>query len=140
MITLRTYEMDVIVRNELLLATARRLTLGYSSSGMNQALSFYEMEAPKRSIKARGIFAYDGEVAIGWCLLTAEYDGMCFSEKDGQSCVQVYVDPKYRRQRIGSRLLAEAAVQAAGSLIRCYGWGEPDFFNPFIQQGNFQSL
>jgi GNAT superfamily N-acetyltransferase len=138
MIHLHVYEMDTIVRNEALLAHARRLTLGYPSSGMNQALDHYQRQAPIRSIKAKGIFAYDGETPVGWCLLTGEYDGMSFDGANGY-CVQVFVHPNYRRQRIGSRMLTEAALQAAGSVIKCYGWGEPDFFNPFLKQG-FQSL
>jgi GNAT superfamily N-acetyltransferase len=140
MIVIHTYEMDEIVRSRYMLSTARRLTLGYSTSGMNRALDFYESEAPNRHLNARGIFAFNGELAVGWCLLTAEADGMNFSPKDGHSCVQIFVDPKYRRQRIGSRLLTEAKIQGATTIINCYGWSEPDFFNPFMQENKFQSL
>jgi GNAT superfamily N-acetyltransferase len=139
MISLRVYEMDVILRNELLLSTARRLTL-YSTSGMNIALNRYQAEGTGRSLKAKGLFAYKGEVAVGWCLLTQEGDGMDFSPADGFACVQIYVDPDYRRQGIGATLLKEATALAHGHIIKCYHWSNPSFFNPFIQQGNFQSL
>lgn len=139
MISLHTYEMDEIIRNDLLCSTARRLTL-YRTSGMNIALDCYKAESEGRSINAKGIFAFKGEVAVGWCLLTHEGDGMSFSPKEGYSCVQIFVDPDYRRQGIGSALLREAAVVAQGTIISCYGWSNEGFFKPFIQQGKFQSL
>jgi GNAT superfamily N-acetyltransferase len=139
MITLHTYEMDVILRNELLLATARGLTL-YSTSGMNIALNLFQSLMDQKSIKAKGIFAYKGEVAVGWCLLTQEADGMDFAPVEGYSCVQIYVDEQYRRQGIGAIMLKEAVALAPGQMIKCYHWSNPTFFNPFCKTGVFQSL
>lgn len=60
MITLRTYEMEDILRTELLLLTARHLTL-YSTSGMNIALNrFQALLEGGNPIKAKGIFCIRG--------------------------------------------------------------------------------
>jgi ribosomal protein S18 acetylase RimI-like enzyme len=143
MITLHTYDMDVILRNETLLATARSLTL-YSTSGMNIALNRFQtmtaVPAANVSIKAKGIFAYKGELAVGWCLLTQEGDGMDFCPEEGYSCVQIYVAENCRRQGIGTAMLNEAIRISSGQIIKCYQWGEPQFFDPFIKQNNFQSV
>ena len=143
MISLHTYEMDQILRNPLLLTTARHLTLGYGS-GMNKALDKFQMQLDAgQSNNAKGIFAFKGEkaeLAVGWCLLTQEGDGMDFCPKEGFSCVQIFVDAGHRRQGIGSIMLKEASVLSVGRTIQCYQWGNPEFFNPFIKQGNFQSL
>jgi GNAT superfamily N-acetyltransferase len=139
MITLHTYDMDVILRNELLLATARRLTL-YSTSGMNIALNLFQSMMDKQPIKAKGIFAYRGELAVGWCLLTQEADGMDFAPVEGYSCVQIYVDEQYRRQGIGAAMLKEAVALVPGQMIKCYHWGNPTFFDPFCKTGIFQSV
>lgn len=140
MITLRTYEMYQIIGNELLHTTARALTLG-GCSGMNIALDRYSAQMDDgRIIKAKGIFAYKGEQAVGWCLLTYESDGMDFAAQDGFACVQIYVHPNHRRQKIGAALLEEAQTIAKGYTIQCYHWSNPEFFSPFIKQGNFQSL
>lgn len=140
MITLRTYEMEDILRTELLLLTARHLTL-YSTSGMNIALNrFQALLEGGNPIKAKGIFAYEGEWACGWCLLTQEADGMDFSPQEGYACVQIFVADQYRRKGIGSLMLKEAASIATGSLIQCYSSNNPQFFKPFIKQSNFKSF
>jgi len=140
MLTLRTYEMEEVVCNELLLSTARRLSLG-DDSGMNRALDRYiESAANALRIHAKGIFAYRGEIAVGWCLLTKEHDGLDFYPQDGQACIHVFVDEAYRRQGVGSALLREAATVGVGYVLKCYYWGEPDFFEPFVKQNICQNL
>ena len=140
MITLRTFDMDQILRTEMLLSAARRLTL-YSTSGMNIALNQFSNKLNAgQSINAKGIFAFDAEWACGWCLLTKEADGMDFCPAEGYSCVQIYVAEEYRRKGIGTILLKEATSQSTGQIIQCYGWDNPKFFEPFIKENNFKSF
>lgn len=140
MISLRTYEMEEILRNEELRKAARRLTLD-PYSGMNVALNLFQSKLDAGcSIDAKGIFAFKGEWAVGWCLLTREGDGKSFAPKDGFACVQIFVDPDFRREGIGSTMLKEVTAIYPGATINCYGWCNTLFFDSFIKQGNFQSL
>jgi GNAT superfamily N-acetyltransferase len=74
-------------------------------------------------------------------MLTYENDGAVFFQKPGQACIHVYVRDAFRRQGIGSRLvrMAEQAKEAE-TILNVYLYDNRDFFAPYIQTNNFQSV
>ena len=138
-LSLKNFEMDLILKTTYLYTIARSLTIS-PGSGMNRALDYYQVLLPTRSINARGFFAFYDELAIGWALLTYESDEMCFQPKPGHACVQVFVRHDYRRNGIGGTLVRMAEqAKAADTIINVYLYDEPDFFRPFLTN-NFQSV
>lgn len=107
-------EMDRIITDPTLESTCRRLSLG-GSSGMNRALDNFRAirTTENRSINAKAIFAKETVTQdyIGWALWTRETDSYYFLPKPGDSCFQVFVEPRFRRMGVGTQLF-----QAARSL------------------------
>lgn len=130
----RIVDMDTVVKNQDLLATARSLTLS-PRSGMNRALDAYQELVKERSLEAKAIFAYYKDLPVGWIIVTKEADGFSFQPVDGQACLQVFVKPDFRRHKIGTKLVQLARQIYPEDQINAYAHNNYDFFNPLISQG-----
>src|ERR1700686_1035076 len=130
---LKIIEMDDIVRDPILLAAARKLTIG-PPSGMNSALDYFIELSKTRSVDALGIFAYYMQQPIGWSLFSYESDRYMFASREGNACAQVYVAHEYRRHGVGSRLLKQVAKIAHPDTVNVYRWSNIEFFDPIMQQ------
>jgi GNAT superfamily N-acetyltransferase len=137
-LSIKSVEMDDVLKDADLLATVRRLTLG-GNSGMNVALDYYLILKTTRSVRAHAIIAYHDDEAIGWALLTRESDKHSFQERIGHACIQVYVARPYRRNGVGCSLL-KTATELYEDTIHVYEWSEPKFFSLFMGEKNFKSV
>lgn len=137
LLAISTIEMDQILTDSDLEVHCRRLSHG-GSSGMNNALNHYHTikRTEGRSINAKGIFAkYLGEY-VGWALWTRETDNYSFKPTPGQVAFQVYVAINYRRKGVGTRLFQAAqAIIQPDELLHVYYHSNPNFFQPFKEQG-----
>jgi|SRR5208282_1112618 len=137
-LSIKSVEMDDILRDADLLTVIRRLTLG-GESGMNRALNYYQVLRATRPIRAHGILAYYNGEPIGWALVTRESDQYSFLEKDGHACVQVYVDYPFRRNGVGCSLI-KTARELYQDTLHVYDWSNPKFFSLFMDEKNFKSV
>lgn len=140
LLRLKTIEMDDIVSDNELLSVARYLTI-FPSSGMNKALDYYRELHKERSVNALGIFAYHMAMPIGWALFTYESDAYSFDPVEGQACAQIFVQPEYRRQGVGSELIKLVGKMAQPDIVKVYDYENYSFFRPLINAfSHFQSM
>jgi|SRR5579885_1978233 len=140
LLTTEVVEMDKILRDPNLLATCRRLSYG-GSSGMNMALDYYQGLILSRSVDAKGIFGIYQKQFVGWALFTREDDRFYFRAEPGKACFQVFVDPQYRRNGVGSKLLQIAKeLVAPNETIAAYMHSAPSFFGAPANQGTVQPV
>lgn len=130
-VVLRVVPMDQILNTPELLAVARKLTLK-PGSGMNSALDIYTRISHFMTVDALGIFALYRGTYIGWCMLTAESDGVEFRAQ-GDLCTHVYVQTDYRRQGVGTQLMNKAIQLAGTNPIKVYGYNNYPFFHYFLE-------
>ena len=138
LLSFKSVEMNVILKDANLLAVTRNLTI-CAGSGMNTALDYYQTLVNDRKINAQGVYTYYDGVAIGWALVTRENDRLYFYPREGYACIQIYVEPKFRRNGIGAGLL-KTATQMSNDIFNVYSWDNPAFFAAFLEEKNFKSL
>lgn len=120
---IRTEDFDNVVEKPELLNKLRTLTL-HPGSGMNHELNHMIRNARIRSINAKVILAYRKRELVGWALLSREKTDFTFARSfsgytpEQGTMLQVFVNPDYRRQGIGSALV-KAARKKAGPMQLC---------------------
>lgn len=137
MLAIETVEMDRVLADSDLEVHCRRLSHG-GSSGMNKALNYYHdvRRTQGRTINAKAIFAKYMSEYIGWALWTRETDNYSFKPSPGQVAFQIYVAHNYRRKGVGTRLFQAAqAIVQPDELLHVYYCSNPNFFQPFKEQG-----
>ena len=141
-LSLKTFEMDEVLKDDAFVARLRQLSLG-GFSGMNVALNAFIAEKDNRHIDAKAIVAYMvdkhglGENlsnARGWALWTKDESTDRFRKKSG-IIFQVYVESSYRRQGIASKLLKKAVALSGNEPTMVYWHDEPDFFQRHQDEG-----
>jgi GNAT superfamily N-acetyltransferase len=132
-VQLQVIPINQVISSPELLKIARRMTLD-AWSGMNKALNMYELYAPTRTIDATAIFAVYHQEYIGWCMLTAEGDGLCFWARDNYLCTHTFVRPDYRRLKVGTKLMDKALELASQRKVKVYSGNEPLFFRPYLER------
>lgn len=141
-LSLKTFEMDNVLKDLAFVARLRQLSLG-GFSGMNVALNAFIAEKDNRHIDAKAIVAYvinkGGEEnlsnARGWALWTKDESTDRYRQKRG-IIFQVFVEWNYRRQGIASKLLKKAMEYSGGEPTMVYWHDEPDFFQRHRDAGN----
>jgi GNAT superfamily N-acetyltransferase len=122
-LTVRTSDFNLVARRPGLLKKLRRLTL-HSGSGMNHELDNLLHIIQQRPVEAKAILAYQNSTLVGWAILSREDSGFYFPNTDEPfsasqgALFEVYVDPKYRRKGIGTKLI-ETAKKKCGTHTLC---------------------
>lgn len=121
-LTVRVRGFNLVAQRPQLMQNLRKLTI-HKSSGMNYELDNFENLAKYREVNAKVLTAHHNGEIVGWALLSKErthfsfnnhYDG--FSPEYG-ALFEVYVDPNYRRQGVGTRLLRSAKRKLDGDRL-----------------------
>ena len=155
-------EIDDLVKNAELFATAKSLTLDSYNSGMNILLRYWMQKTlmseaalkKPRHIDAKAIFisvinpwvGRKGSVIqvkrkiVGWCTVTRESDLKRFSPKAGHASFQVFVNPDYRGLGYGTALLYKAMEVFSGDILDVYGEDREKFFGTHIKAGYCKDL
>lgn len=124
---IKTENFDTVAKKPTLLKKLRYLTL-HSRSGLNFELDHLIESSKDRSVNAKILLAYHKRELVAWALLSREksdfsfarsYDG--FDPSQG-TLFEVYVDPAYRKQGIGSIILKTARRKAGGMRLCVVPW------------------
>lgn len=137
-LTIRTVDFNLAARQTDLLPKLRKLTLG-PYSGLNHELDRMLEDVKERSVDCQLFLAYRFRTLVGWGLLSKETTDFRFSRSlDGFKSeygrmFQVFVDPSYRRQGIGSELFKKAKQLVGNEIICVCPWDERsvEFYNQF---------
>lgn len=122
-LTVRVSDFNLVAQRPGLLKKLRSLTL-HSSSGMNHELDALTRLVKQRRVNAKVILAYQDATLVGWAILSKEDSNFYFpntydSFTPAQGVLfEVYVDPKYRRKGIGTKIM-ETAKKKAGTQTIC---------------------
>ena len=120
---IRTEEFNEVAEKPELLNRLRSLTL-HPNSGLNYEMNHLLRDAKTRTVNAKVLLAYRKRELVGWALLSREKTDFTFARSfagytpDQGSMLQIFVNPDYRRQGIGSALV-KAARKKAGSMQLC---------------------
>lgn len=128
-LTIRSLDFNLLPSHPQLVKQLRKLTL-HPRSGMNREMNVLFKIIEKRPVEAQVLLAYRSTKLVAWALLSREHSNMVFSntwkhfEPTDGMLVEIYVDPTYRRQGIGS-VLMKVARRKAGSRQLCVApWDE----------------
>jgi GNAT superfamily N-acetyltransferase len=108
-VKLKIIDMNDAMENPKVLASLKELTL-CGLSGMQLTLDRYEdILVQGEEIRGKAIVAYSGAILIAWGLLSWEPDDEVVDFDSSLGVYfQIFVDGNYRRQGIGTKLLARA--------------------------------
>lgn len=126
-LTVRVSDFNLVAQRPGLIKKLRRLTL-HSNSGMNHELDNLLRAVKTRRVEAKVLLAYKTSSLVGWAILSKEDSSFFFpnthdpfSATDGV-LFEVYVDPKYRRQGIGTKLMEKAKKKSGLNRICLCPW------------------
>jgi GNAT superfamily N-acetyltransferase len=120
---IRTEDFNEVAAKPELLNRLRSLTL-HPASGLNHEMNHLLKSAKERAVNAKVLLAYRKRELVGWALLSREQTDFTFKRSwtgfmpEQGVLLQVFVNPDYRRQGIGSALV-KAARKKAGSMQLC---------------------
>jgi GNAT superfamily N-acetyltransferase len=120
---IRTEDFNTVAEKPELLNRLRKLTL-HPASGMNHELNNMIQQAKIRTVEAKVLMAYRKRELVGWALLSKEPTDYTFRRSwtgftpNQGTLLQVFVNPDYRRQGIGSALV-KASRKKAGNAQLC---------------------
>lgn len=110
---LKTFTIKAISKDQKMLKRLRKLTL-YPGSGMNQELDDLMAICMSRKVLAKVICAYKNNI-VGWAIVSVEPSSFPFilgpymkREAKKYALIELFVQPKYRRQGIGTALINRA--------------------------------
>lgn len=138
MLKIRTEDFNQVAEKPELLKKLRKLTL-HPQSGMNHELNQMLKHAKTRTVDAKVLIAFKKREIVGWALLSKEATDFTFARSwsgftPGQgTLLQVYVNPDFRRQGIGSALV-KAARRKAGAARLCicpWDYQSEEFYKNF---------
>jgi len=142
-LTIRCADFNVVLKKPALIKKIRSLTLN-PFSGMNYEISSLENLSKIRPVKSEALLAYfDGEL-IGWALLSRESSTYHFAHhqfRTGDGVLfEVYIDPKYRRQGIATKLIKIARRKSNGDRLCIAPWdfGSARFYEKFVNYNHLK--
>jgi GNAT superfamily N-acetyltransferase len=128
-LTIRRQNFNLVARQPELLKQLRKLTL-YPMSGLNRELDHLVWLAKERPVKTQVLLAYRNQRLIAWALVSKEKSdfqfyntGEAYDPSQGV-LVEMYVNPEYRRQGIGTALMKVAKSQAKSDRLCVAPWDE----------------
>jgi GNAT superfamily N-acetyltransferase len=127
MLKIRTEDFNSVADKPELLKRLRKLTL-HPGSGMNHEINNMVQEAKIRTVDAKVLMAFKKRELVGWALLSKEPTDYTFRNswsgfQPGQGVLlQVFVNPSFRRQGIGSALVKASRKKAGPSRLCICPW------------------
>jgi|SRR5271166_698649 len=128
-LTVRAVDFNLVAKQPDLVAKLRELTIA-SYSGLNYELNRMLKDVEERSVNCKILLAYRFKELVGWALLSKEDSDFHFSHEiphfrgtDGWM-FQLFVNPKFRRQGIGSELFKLAEKLIGGDPICVSPWND----------------
>lgn len=127
-LTIKVREVNSLVDNPQLVKSLRKLTV-FPGSGLNHELDHLLSDAKYRKVNAKVLLACKGDRLVAWALMSKEetdfhfqYTGQ-YRPQDGY-LIEVFVDPKFRRQGIGRELMKVARRKAGPYRLCVAPWDE----------------
>ena len=125
-LTIRALDFNFIAKRPIFISRLRKLTLN-PLSGMNCEIDDILKSTKKRNVNVRVILSYHQKELIAWALFSKENSNITygsrkkFKESFGY-LFQVYVNPDFRRQGVGSQLFNKAKRLAGNETICICPW------------------
>lgn len=123
---LKILDMNKVMRDVKILSMLRNMTLD-GVSGMQATLDKYQdMIDCREKIRATAIIAYMWSSPVAWGLLSWESTDGQIVDYDSTLGVyfQIFVEEEYRRQGIGSKLIARARKIVGSERLNVCCWSE----------------
>ena len=120
-LTIRVEDYNLVADRSGFLQQLRKLTL-HPYSGMNCELNRFERVRKTRPVDVKILTAYRNEQLVAWAIMSREPSDFDFlntgSFHSGDGILfEVFVDPKFRKQGIGSELIKDARRRANGTRL-----------------------
>lgn len=143
-LTLRVVDFNLLPQHPDLIKQLRKLTL-YRGSGLDRELDNLTKIIKTRPVKAKVILAYrQSNKLVGWGLLSKEHSAISFYEtneyfepNDGM-LLEIFIDPAFRRQGIGTEIMKVARRKAGPYRLCVAPWDtrSREFYKTFPNYNN----